>query len=264
MGFVMTMEELAAARARPGLFNDVEYLFTAWLTSPETVRRLLPEPLEPVAEPLAWGMLANYIKTNFSPPYREAALFLSAQHQGYEGLYCLSMPITDGQGMVGGREFMGFPKKLAEVECGRQRGGMSGWSERQGHRFFEMSVELNGVPNDPGFAGLSPWQESKEDPAVRELTFFNFKAFRSATLAGFDFDPQLIRVGLAGRLQETILGRAEVKLSESPLDPWAEVEIERVLGAVYVRGEVWMPPGVVAAEADPLKYAPYYKNKFDM
>jgi hypothetical protein len=45
--------------------------------------------------------------------------------------------------------------------------------------------------------------------------------------------------------------------------PWSEVEIVRVLGAVYTVGNNTMLPGSVVAEADPMSFAPYAFMKVD-
>jgi hypothetical protein len=44
----------------------------------------------------------------------------------------------------------------------------------------------------------------------------------------------------------------------------AEVEIVRMLGAVYTKGDNSMKSGAVVAEADPLEFAPHAFLKWDM
>jgi acetoacetate decarboxylase len=58
-------------------------------------------------------------------------------------------------------------------------------------------------------------------------------------------------------------GEAEVTLSPSDYDPWAEVEIVKMLGAVYTVGNNTMLRGSVVAEADPVAFAPYSLLKWD-
>ena len=47
-------------------------------------------------------------------------------------------------------------------------------------------------------------------------------------------------------------------------DPWAEVEVVKMLGAVYTRGDNSMLGGKVVAEAAPMEFAPYAFLKWDM
>lgn len=264
MGFVMSMEELMARRGKQAIFLDVEYVFAAWLTKPEIVERLLPPPLEPVENPIAWCMLANYRDTNFSPPYQESALSLSARHQGAAGLYCLSMPVTDGQALSAGREFFGIAKKLARVEFKSKGSKLEGWSERLGHRFFGITLQLDQPAQNQHMERLNPWKAPSGDEPVHPLTMFNYKAFRSPDWMGFDYAPRLVKHDLLGEHKYLKFCRAEIELNDSPFDPWTEVEIMETLGAVCTRGQTIMGPGEVVAEADPMQFAPYYMGRFDV
>jgi acetoacetate decarboxylase len=263
MGFVMSMEELMARSGRTSVFLDVEYAFAAWLTKPEIVERLLPPPLEPVDLPLAWCMLANYRETNFSPPYQETALCLAARHNHSQASYCISMPINDGQGMSAGREFFGIPKKLARIEFSSNNGKIRGATERLGHRFFEIELDLEAPPQSDRLKDLNPWEAQTGDAPGQPLHMFNYKAFRSPDWTGFDYPPRLIKHALFGKHKIIKFCKANINITESPYDPWSEVEIVETLGAVYTRGEVSMGPGEVAAEVDPMQYLPYYMSKFD-
>lgn len=264
MGFVMSMQELMARSGKPSVFNDVEYVLAAWLTEPEIVHRLLPPPLEPVDIPIAWCMLANYHETNFSPPYQESSLNLTARYKGVEGSYCLSMPINDGQGLTAGREFFGIPKKLAEVGFQSNGNKIEGWAKRHGHRFFQIKLDLDQPPQDPRIKELNPWLAESGDRPGQPLNLFSFKAFSSPDWAGFDYPPRLIQHALFGEHARMKFCRAEIGLGDSPFDPWSEVEIKEILGAVYTRGRTTMGPGEVKAEVDPLQFAPYYMGRFDV
>ena len=90
-------------------------------------RQAFAPPLKPAEYPVAMAFVANYPKTNFDVTYQESALFLRATYEGEEGNYCLAMPVTNDMAMVGGREFYGFPKKMADIpfsEEWRFRGGL--------------------------------------------------------------------------------------------------------------------------------------------
>jgi acetoacetate decarboxylase len=58
-------------------------------------------------------------------------------------------------------------------------------------------------------------------------------------------------------------GEAEVTLANSDHDPWAEVEVVRILGSVYTVGHNTMLPGEVVAETDAEAFAPYSYLKWD-
>jgi acetoacetate decarboxylase len=60
------------------------------------------------------------------------------------------------------------------------------------------------------------------------------------------------------------MGEAEIVMKSSDYDPWAEVEIVKLLGAMYTKGNNAMRPGEVVAEVDPAEFAPYAFLKWDI
>ena len=261
MGFVKSYEELGrTARSKGGLyeFYNAEMLTVMWETKRDIVKRLLPPPLKPVRRPLAMAFVAYYPKTNFCPPYYEGGLFLRATFKGIEGNYCLAMPVTNDIAMAGGREEFGYPKKLANIEFKRIGKYVEGSLERHGLRFFEIRAKLTGKPSSDDFPSLMV-SKYKDGSIVN----YNFKYFLAPGSDIFDYKPRLVRerVILSPSLVEW--GEAEVKLSSSDYDPWAEVEVIKMLGAVYTVGNNTMQRGSVVAEVDPGAFVPYATLKWD-
>ncbi len=60
------------------------------------------------------------------------------------------------------------------------------------------------------------------------------------------------------------MGEAELILRPSDHDPWCDVEIVRVLGALYTIGDNTMLPGSVVADVDQTEFAPYAFMKLDV
>ncbi|MEW5721986.1 MAG: acetoacetate decarboxylase family protein [Thermodesulfobacteriota bacterium] len=264
MGFVKTIEEAAGVLSRNPEFYGAEMLVVLWETSPETVRRLLPPPLEPAARPLAMAFVANYPETNFGVSYREAALFLQASFQGEPGSYCLAMPVTDDMALALGRESMGYPKKIADVSLRREGVVVEGWAERKGTRFLELKATLSGTLDneDALMTMLEVFGTPGADPSV--VTAYNFKHFPAPELVSFDYHPRLVQERVEFRPEVMELGRAEVTLRSSLYDPWAEIEVVKVLGAVYTKGHNTMLPGQVVAEVSPEEFLPYAFLKWDL
>jgi acetoacetate decarboxylase len=260
MGFVKTLEEIAGS---PGkfVFYDAEILMVYFETKPEVLKRLLPAPLQPAKVPVAAAFVANYPKTNFSLPYLESALFLLAEYSGEEGAYCLAMPVTDDMALIGGRELFGYPKKMANIQLKREGAKVEGWTERHGIRFFEVRAQLTGKFNEDILQQIM--MERMSSPTGMNQVMYNFKFFPSPETTGFDYNPRLIREVVELRPICLEMGEAELIFRPSEQDPWNEVEIVRVLGAVYTVGENTMLPGSVVAEADPLAFAPYAFMKLD-
>jgi acetoacetate decarboxylase len=59
------------------------------------------------------------------------------------------------------------------------------------------------------------------------------------------------------------MGEAELVFRSSDHDPWSEVEVVRVLGAIYTIGNNTMLPASVVAEVDQVEFAPYAFMKMD-
>jgi acetoacetate decarboxylase len=93
---------------------------------------------------------------------------------------------------------------------------------------------------------------------------YNFKHFPAPEGGAMDYNPRLVRQETVFRPKEKVFGEAEIILKDSAYDPWSEVEVVRMLGALYTRGDNSMLGGRVVAEADIMQFAPYAFLKWDM
>jgi len=259
MGFVKTMEELSKMIKINAEFYDAEVLTVYFETKPDVVERLLPPPLKPADLPVGAAFVANYPKTNFGVEYSESALFLLAKHNGEEGAFCLAMPVTNDIAMILGREVFGYPKKMANIFLERDGNDVSGWTERHGIRFLEINSKLTGKFNDP-IAQQMMTESMKSNP---DVVVYNFKYFPAPERDGFDYNPRLIKEVVTRKPKSIEMGEAELILRPSDHDPWCDVEIVRVLGALYTIGDNTMLPGSVVADVDQTEFAPYAFMKLD-
>jgi acetoacetate decarboxylase len=78
------------------------------------------------------------------------------------------------------------------------------------------------------------------------------------------YNPWLIRQETVLRPKTIQFGEAEIILKHSDYDPWAEVEVVKMLGAVYMVGDNSMEPGKAIAGVDPMQFVPYAFIKMDM
>jgi len=259
MGFVKTLEEAAESFREKAEFYDAEVLTVYFETKAEIVEKLLPPPLKPSPIPVGATFVANYPKTNFGVTYLESALFLLAEYNGEEGAFCLAMPVTNDMAMIGGREIFGYPKKMAEISLQREGNDLRGWTERHGIRFFEIKAKLNGKFNDlDAQQFITETRESNPDIVV-----YNFKYFPAPDRTGFDYNPRLIREVVKFNSKKQELGEAELIFRSSEHDPWADVEVVKVLGAIYTVGDNTMLPGSVVEEVDQTEFVPYAFMKLD-
>ncbi|MBU2548192.1 MAG: acetoacetate decarboxylase family protein [Proteobacteria bacterium] len=250
MGWVKTREELDRYYSfRVREFVGAQMLGVMFETRMDIVREVLPPPLEPAEQPAGLIFIASYPATNLGPGYREAALFLQCTYRGEPGTYCLSMPIdSEPVRMHNGRDIYGFPKKMADIHIERQGRHAVGWVERFGIRFVEIRAEL--TDSLPALPPMGPT--------------FLFKALPAADLTpGFDGPVFLVRQQTEVRMKSLDIGGAEVLLQASEYDPWAEIELEKVLMAFYLVSDNTMQPGRVLAQVDPAGYLPYSFKSVD-
>lgn len=259
MGFVKTMDEITESFLGTFEFYDAEMLTIFFESKMETVQRLVPPPLKPHSSPTGMIFVANYPNTNFGVSYLESALFLDVIHDGDEGVYCLAMPVSNDMAMIGGRETFGYPKKIGNISFEKNGDDVKGWTERHGTRFLEASAKLTGKFNDE--TAQSSIMERFGDNI--EFCAYNFKYFPSQDLMGFDYNPRLIKEIVKFNPKTIQIGEAELQFESSTHDPWGDVDIVKVLGAIYTVGDNTMLPGTVAAEVDQTDFIPYALMKVD-
>ncbi len=260
MGFKKSVREIIKGVVGSTEFYDAEMLTVFWETKSEIVKQLLPPPLKPTNKPMVTAFIAHYPKTSFGPGYLEGGLFLRSEFNGEEGNYCLAMPVTDDMAMASGREIFGFPKKMANIEFVREEKSAGGWLERHGQRFFEIQAILSDKPASDDLLKLFAEFSGSNEKAV--ITYL-FKHFPAPDGRSFDYNPRLIR-------QETILrpnaieyGEAKINLLPSKTDPWHQIEIVKMIGAVFTVGNNTMIKGDVIADVNPVKFAPFAFIKWD-
>ena len=253
MGFVKTPEQIMSYILETSDFYDAQMLSIYWETKPEIIARLLPPPLKPAPHPIAWAVVAFYPSTNFGVTYKETGLFIRATFNGEEGEYCLAMPVTNDMAMIYGREISGFPKKIADIHYKKDGDTIEGWTERGGPRFMEIRAKLTGKFNDPAMQDLLAATPMAEDGSMT-ITSYNFKYFPAPEGNSFDYNPRLVKQETVLRPKEMQFGEAEIVFKPSDNDPWAEVEVVKMLGAIYIRGNNTMLPGKVVAEVEPMGF----------
>lgn len=264
MSFKKELDEIKKKKEelRTTKFKDAEMLTVLWETKKEIVERLLPPPLKPVNRPIAFSFIVKYPSTNQGLPYNEGALILRCQFNGEMGNYYLAMPVTDDRAMIGGREIFGFPKKIADVVLKREGNEVHAFSERLGVKNINVKATLTGKFNDPETPKLI--KDLGLLPGRRKNTVnYNFKYFPHPTKEGFDYNPWLVKQETSVGPKSLEMGEAEIELNSTVHDPWGEIEVVKVLGALYIKGDNEMLPGKVVSKIDEDVFLPYSYNKWD-
>lgn len=255
--FVKSYADIQKYGGRPTTFYDAEMLTVYWETKPEIIERLLPKPLKPASRPLVNAFVANYPATNFCPPYREAGLFVLADYNGQLGNYCLSMPITSDIGMAMGREVCGLPKKMADVRMTRLDGAIEGAINRHGVDFFSVKARMEDRFNDDKAEGIL------EEYYGKDIPLYNIKYANAVDGSGFDLLPVLVTQRLVSDVKVYKAAEASIAFQESPHDPWSELEVVNMLGAVYTVSTNVLEKGKVLEPLNPREFLPYCYLRWD-
>ena len=260
MSFVKTLEEIMKLATETADFYDAEMLTIYWETKPDIVKKLLPRPLKPIGPPIAFAFIANYPRTNFGVIYQESAIGLLCQFKGEIGAYILAMPVTNDIAMAGGREIYGYPKKMASIQLKREENKIEAWTDRHGIRIIEVKGELTKKFSEKEIQKLMRALGFKENV----LIVYNFKHFPAPEGMGFDYNPRLIREEVEFHHKSVEQANVKIELKSSKFDPWAEIEVVKLMGAMYTIGDNKMRKGSVAAEVKPTTFAKYAFLKWDM
>jgi acetoacetate decarboxylase len=226
-----------------------EMLTVIWEADPDVIADLLPAPLKPYKRPLVISFIANFPETNFGVTYKMAVLAIVCQYGEEIGTYAVAMPENNDQAISAGREFYGFPKKMADIDFESDGDTVSGSVERRGYRVFELVAERGrAVAADDAaeiLAELYPGEGGSRGIA------FQIKGSLKADHTGVDFPPQLIRQVNNYRPVHVEPCAVEVTVRHSPYEPWWKMlEPVRIISAMLTRGNSDMQPAEIIGTVD--------------
>ena len=238
--------------------NFQEGLFFAWLTKAEIIERILPPPLKMVA-PIVAGYIINIGQPSYTQQYREAALAIPATYEGINGDYVFSLLLA-GPGAqmatLAGREMMGTPKKIAdEVSLTRIDRHVRGYIERDGIRIIDVQAEIgeyNTPEADKVFGPVAPGSMDEQN-----VFFYKFDSNQDMSGNTTFTDCRLLKHITRTYNQEWEKAKADIILQPSVNDPWAELEVEQVLGLGYARNNLHMVATQVLCTVDSAQVVPY-------
>lgn len=149
----------------PYKFYDREFIVITYKTDPELLRAIVPEPLEPIGDTVAYEFIRMPDSTGFGD-YTETGQVIPVRYTApdgtvQEGGYVHAMYLDDDSPIAGGREIWGFPKKLASpvikhegetVVCTLHYGSVLCVNATMGYKHREMPIApLNEALKKPNF-----------------------------------------------------------------------------------------------------------------
>ena len=81
--------------------------------------------------------------------YREAAVLIHARDDAGAALHCPWMVVDDDTALILGRELLGFPKKLAEIELAERGDRVVGSVRRRGAEIMRIEAALGSTEAQP-------------------------------------------------------------------------------------------------------------------
>jgi acetoacetate decarboxylase len=99
--------------AGPYRFMDREFLIITYETDPDVIRDHLPEPLEPIEQPLVHYEWIKMPDSSGFGSYMESGMVIPSRLRGEEVNFVTQMYLDDDPPIAAGREIWGFPKKYA-------------------------------------------------------------------------------------------------------------------------------------------------------
>jgi len=224
--YAKTLAQVAkAAEGNPEFLQSrVRSIRVVYETDPRIVAAVLPKPLEPAARPevgVTFSHVAMQIRPDFAFEIGAVVFGVRAVHEGVEGLYPITMPMTAEGAVVAGRETYGEPKKLADIKLTRDGDDVSAEVARHGMTYLSVRGRL---------AGTLPPREFTEHA-------YCFKAFPSCEKGkAFDGDPLLVRLEWHHKHDFVAKVDGQLTLGDSMVDPVSDVTLRRLVSIEYEEG----------------------------
>ncbi|MDR7328144.1 MULTISPECIES: acetoacetate decarboxylase family protein [Catenuloplanes] len=120
-------------------YRNATFLSVTVPVDRERADNLLPAGVRMAQDSTALVFVADYPWTNFNSTYREAAIFFNVRHGPFRAAHCPWIVVDDDVALIGGRETLGFPKKLAEIDWAVADGVVTATVRRRGVELLSMT-----------------------------------------------------------------------------------------------------------------------------
>ena len=222
--------------AGPYRFYDREYMVITYETDPALIAEQLPEPLQPLAQPLVNSEWISMPDSTGFGAYSECGLVIPCRLGGEEVNFVSQMYLDDDPPTVAGREIWGFPKKYAHPKLEIVKDTLTGTLEYAGQQVAMGTM---------GYKHESMAGNGERTTAMLSKTQVNLKL-----IPGVDGEPaicQLVSYNLTDiTVKGSWMGPARLHLIPHVNAPMADLPVRRVLGAHHFIADLTLPYGRVA------------------
>jgi acetoacetate decarboxylase len=226
-------------------------LEVVYRTDPSVLAALLPPPLEAPPEPRVHARVTEItIEHSGAVVHQERVGYFAvdALYRGELGEYPLLMPI-DLEGAISiSREKFGEPKKLADIEFGREGEHVAASVTRNGVTFLEIAGDVVETLPTPDPAPAVQWW---------------FKYLPAVTGEGFDYGPVLVRVDQVRSPQSMERVEGKLVLRDSPTDWVADLPVLETESIAWTTRTATHEPTVVGP-VDAEAFLPFAHARYDI
>lgn len=193
----------------PYTYQDCPLVVVPFVAGPGVVRRLVPEPLEPNDDDIAY-IAIGHLHNDKLGSTREAFVVVPSSDGAREGNFAVVLYLENDACVTSGREIWGWPKKLAEVGYEDGEAGVAASVRRGGVTLIEAGL---GDMEDatPADLALSPvWFNHKIIPSVVEGARPDVSQVTATTFADL-------------QVRDVRRGRSTLRLADTAEDPLASL-----------------------------------------
>ena len=232
-----------------GFHPTLPSLEVVYRTDPAILAAVLPPPLEAPPEPRVHVRVTEIDLTFGEHRHFERVGYFAvdAVYEGELGEYPMLMPIDLEPAIAISREKFGEPKKLAELDFGREGDHVHAGITRQGVTFVEMNGDVvESLPTPEPYPAVQWW----------------FKFLPAVVGDGFDYGPMLIRVDQVRTPESMERVEGKLVLRDLPSCPVVDLpmlEMESMVWTVRTATHQPTPVGLVDADA----FKPFAHSRYD-
>jgi acetoacetate decarboxylase len=219
----------------PYRFVNREYMVISYETDPEIIREQLPEPLEPIEQPVVHYEWIKMPDSSGFGSYTESGMVIPCRYNGEEMNFVAQMYLDDDPPIAAGREIWGFPKKYAHPKLEVVKDTLTG------------TLEYSGQLVAMGTMGYK--HETSAGNGVKTTATLSKTQVNLKFIPGVDGEPALAQLVAYNLTDITVkgswIGPGRLHLVPHVNAPVADLPVRRIVGAHHFIADLTLPYGRV-------------------
>lgn len=219
--------------AGPYRFINREYMIISYETDRDLIRHHLPEPLQPISEPVVHYEWIRMPDSSGFGSYTETGIVIPCRLDGLEVNFVAQMYLDLEAPISAGREIWGFPKKYAHPKLELVKDTLTGTLEYAGQN---VAIGTMGYKH-----------ESLASNGVKTAETLSRTQINLKIIPGVDGEPEICQLVALNLTDITVkgswIGPGRLHLVPHVNAPVADLPVRRVLGAHHFIADLTLPFG---------------------